>query len=589
MEKSAIFHNSQSAMAFETGVNSVTIRLKSKHDDLTRVELLYSDLYAPAADNGGWRPHVASMKRVLQSSETDYWSATVELSKTRRLKYAFHLIASSGEEYLYDFHKIENYTANSLMGVAAFVLPYSYPNQAFKQSAWTQNTVWYHLLIDRFSDGDSRLDPADSSEWGSEEPTDTNFFGGDLQGIRDRLDYIAKLGVNGLILSPIFAAFSNHKYDTADFYSIDQAYGSKETFKRLVDDAHQHGMRIVLELELDHLMDFSIQWQDVKQKGTDSQFFDWFLIDSLPLDFTGTEDPAFSPDISYRVHANNPHEPKLNLRNRQVLRYWCDLANYWVESFDIDGFKIMDPEELDPSFLQSLTASLHRLKPALCLLGTSNSFTPNLLEERSLDVVVDQDLTQILADYFITQKTNAAEMVVSLNDNLMKYATPVQKSLILQLDGPFSSRLLAQCQEDPELVRLLLAFSYLLPVSPSLYYGTEVGLKGGDVPANRECLPWKAGQQDQTMLRFVKLLGEFHARYSMLLKEGTLDWGQLSNKNNFVSFTRRWNGKCIFALFNLGYGSIKFVFPPQSKLLISQNLLKDQNRIGHNGFVIVEA
>lgn len=589
MEKSAIFHDSQGAMVFETGSNAITVRFRSKHADVARAELLYSDLYPKDEGDASWHPQVSKMKPILESGITDYWSVIVQLPATRRLKYAFHLIASSGEEYLYDSHKIEAYTADSLTHSCPFIVPYSYPGEAFKKPAWTQNTLWYHILVERFSNGDPHFDPEDVVEWGTEEPTATNFFGGDLQGINDRLDHIAEIGASGLILSPIFAAFSNHKYDAADPYTIDRSFGTKESFKSLVEEAHQRGMHIVLEMVLDHAMDFSLQWQDVKQKGTDSPFFDWFLIDSLPLKYTVTDRSDFSPEISYKVHGTDPHQPKLNLHNQAVRQAVLDLVKYWLMTFNIDGIKILNPAEIEASFLRELTTLVHSLKPTFCVLSSTNNLTPALINDGTLDTAVDLDLAQIILNYFVTKKINVTEMTTAVNDDMMKYQGSRQKNLLVQFDDPDKPRLLNLCSGDSQLARLILAFTYLLPTSPSLYYGTEFGLQGGTPPANRECMPWKAGQQDQTMFRFVKLLGQFRSKYNLVLNEGSFEWGQSSNKNDYLSFTRSSNGKRIFALFNVGYGSIKFIFPPKSKLILSQNLVENQNRIGHNGFVIVEA
>ncbi len=589
MEKAAIFHDAQGAMVFETGVNAITLRFRSKHEDVAKAELLYGDMYDGPGSKDEWHPTVAKMKLILRSSSIDFWGVTVQLPKTRRLKYAFHLIASSGEEYLYDSHKIELYTADSLTHTAPFIVPYSYPNEAFKQPAWIQNTLWYHILIDRFANGDPHSDPEDVVEWRTKEPSNTNFFGGDLQGIKDHLDHFSALGVTGLILSPIFAAFSNHKYDAVDPYSVDPYFGRKENFKGLIEETHQRGMHVVLEIVLDHLMDFSLQWQDVRQKGENSDFFKWFIIDSLPIEYTPTDDPNFSTDISYQVKGNDPHQPKLNLHNAEVRHYLFDLIKYWIITFDIDGFKIMDPQEMDRSFLTALMQFVQKIKPGFCLMSETNSQTPALINNSILNAAVDQDVVHILRDYFVQKKINVAEMITALNDDMMKYKATSQKSLLLQLDGPYSARLMSLCEEDGQLDRLLLAFIYLLPMSPSLYYGTEFGLNGRRVPANRECMPWKASEQDQTMYRFIKLLGEFRSENNLILNEGSFNWVQFSNKNDYLSFTRSSNGKRIFALFNVGYGSIKFVFPPKSRLILSQNLLEEQNRIGHNGFVIVEA
>ena len=103
-------------------------------------------------------------------------------------------------------------------------------------------------------------------------------FGGDFAGIINKLDYLKELGISGIYLTPINESPSNHKYDTTDYSKIDPGFGDEETFKTLVKEAHDKGMKIMLDGVFNHCGYYFKPWQDVLEKGQDSQYYDWFMI-----------------------------------------------------------------------------------------------------------------------------------------------------------------------------------------------------------------------------------------------------------------------------------------------------------------------
>lgn len=111
---------------------------------------------------------------------------------------------------------------------------------------WVFDTIFYQIFPDRFYNGDRSNDPVCIEPWGNP-PTRENFFGGDLQGIREKLDYLQDLGINGIYLNPIFKAKTNHKYDTEDYFTIDPSFGNNELLKKLVHEIHERKMRIILD------------------------------------------------------------------------------------------------------------------------------------------------------------------------------------------------------------------------------------------------------------------------------------------------------------------------------------------------------
>lgn len=589
MQKAAVYHRPDSAMAYLKDKNTVQIRLRLKHRDVLGVELLYADPYAIQAADGLWHPEVIAMKCLYQSVVADYWLAEFSLPANRRLEYAFHLLGPEGEEYIYDDRKLRPYTADCLKHVAPFKLPYFATDDVLETPKWARSVVWYDIFLDSFANGDTKNDHESTLEWDSQEANETSFFGGDLQGVIDRLDYLQELGVNGLYLGALFVAYSNHKFDPIDFYSLAPTFGTKEKLKELILQAHQRGMKVMIDGVFHHVGDFSLQWQDVKRYGRQSRFADWFLIHDFPPHYVPTDNPHIAKSLSYEVFANNPHLPKLNTKNPAVKDYLLQVARYWLENFDIDAWHLSCADEVDHEFWHEFYRQAKRIKPDVCLLGQVKQDASSRIERREFDGTTNEALMGILRDYFIEHEIPLAEMIHSLNEQLMKYRDQNNQVMLNALDNRNTLRLLAQCGDDAQLLRALLAFVFMQPGMPCLYYGTEIGLSGTQPFANRNCMKWNKEQQDETMHRFVKLLISFRRRYSDLLTQGSLEWGQCNSKFDFLSFTRTLGNCKIFALFNMGYGSVKFVLPKNAKLILSQNLLEDQHRVGQNGFVIIEA
>ncbi len=168
------------------------------------------------------------------------------------------------------------------------------------------------------------------------------FFGGDFQGIIDHLDYLVNLGINGIYLTPIFKAYSNHKYDTIDYFEIDPQFGDKETFRRLVKECHARGIKVMLDAVFNHSGFYFEPFQDVLENQEDSRYKDWFHIWDFPIE---TE-----PKPNYDAFGFVSTMPKLNTANSEVKKYLLDVAEYWVKEFDIDGWRLDVANEIDHSF-----------------------------------------------------------------------------------------------------------------------------------------------------------------------------------------------------------------------------------------------
>src|SRR5699024_898540 len=142
-----------------------------------------------------------------------------------------------------------------------------------------RSAVFYQIFVERFRQGNEKKDTSYINMKWDEKPTPKSFAGGDLAGIIEKMDYLKELGINALYLTPVFRSISNHKYDIIDYFTVDPQFGTKEELRQLVKLAHENGIRVVLDAVFNHCSMEMQQFQDVLEKGRESRFYDWFIID----------------------------------------------------------------------------------------------------------------------------------------------------------------------------------------------------------------------------------------------------------------------------------------------------------------------
>lgn len=587
METAALYHRPDSEMAYLRDHDHFQIRLRAKHADLAKVELLYGDPYGSKVnekDEGSWDYQLVSMERRYQTTDHDYWVAEVSLP-LRRLQYAFHVYGSDGQEYLYDDRRIYRYSASEIDRLACFRMPYLHEVDRIDPPAWVKETVWYQIFPERFANGDRTNDPAGTLKWGSVPPTAANFFGGDLQGIIDHLDYLQELEINGLYLCPIFTAHSNHKYDTIDYFNIDPAFGDKETFKELVDQAHARGMRVMLDAVFNHMGDFSMQWQDVQKYGEKSRFAKWFHIHDFPVGYDQTDNDEFAENLNYDVFANTPHMPKINTADPEARKYLLDVATYWIEQFDIDAWRLDVANEIDHEFWRDFYQQTHALKADFYVLGEVWHSAQEWVGHPEFDAVMNYAYTEPIISHFVAKEVTATEMEDQLQDQLMLYRDQTDQVMFNALDTHDTARLLTLCAGDQDLERQTLAMLFTQMGAPCLYYGTEVGMAGGPDPDCRQCMVWDKAQQDLTMFKFTQQLIQLRQKYQAVWSMGNLVFDREQAQQDVVSFTRATATQQIKCRFNTGTETIGYQLANDEQVLLDQNTTSDQ-QLQPNGFLI---
>ncbi|MBL4959419.1 glycoside hydrolase family 13 protein [Bacillus velezensis] len=538
MEYAAIHHQPFSADAYSYDGRTVHIKIRTKKGDADQIRLVWGDPYEYSG--GRWSAAEQPMRKIAATQNHDYWFAEVS-PPFRRLQYAF-IVSDQHENIFFGASGVCPVNKKTLETIHYyFKLPFVHEADTFQAPEWAKSTVWYQIFPERFANGREDLSPEAALPWGSKDPDVNDFFGGDLQGIIDKLDYLEELGVNGIYLTPIFSSPSNHKYDTLDYYSIDPHFGDRELFRTLVSRLHERGMKIMLDAVFNHIGSASPQWQDVVKHGARSRYKDWFHIHSFPVKEDNYDRFAFTPDM-----------PKLNTANPEVQRYLFEIALYWIREFDIDGWRLDVANEVDHAFWKAFRQAVTAEKPDLYILGEIWHSSEPWLRGDEFHAVMNYPFTEPMIAYFADREISASSMAYRLNAHLMNGMRQANEVMFNLLDSHDTERLLTRCGNDEKTARALLAFMFAQTGAPCIYYGTEIGLDGGRDPLCRKCMVWEKEKQNREMLSFMKRLITLRKKENALLTYGSLEWHLLDDQNDCISFSRVFNGRQLIFYFNQG-------------------------------------
>lgn len=588
LEKSAIYHRPESEYAYLYKKDSVHLRLRTKKEDVREVSLLSGDPYLVTEDK--WYELPIKMKKIFATGIYDYWFAEVS-ADYRRLSYGFHLIGKDGEEVFYGDRGIKNLSEETFeKNENYFRLPYFHEQDRVKTPEWVKQTVWYQIFPERFANGDPSNDPEGTLAWGSKEhPNRTDFYGGDLQGVLNRLDYLADLGINGIYFCPIFKAYSNHKYDTIDYFEVDPNFGDKALFKKLVAEAHKRGIRVMLDAVFNHMGYFSSQWQDVLEKQEKSKFADWFYIHEFPVATVEESQMEKATKATYDTFSFTPSMPKLNTANSEVQEYLLKIAAYWIEEFDIDAWRLDVANEVDHQFWKKFYHVVTSIKDDIYILGEIWHSSQNWLNGDEFHGVMNYAYTETILNFFVKDTISVSTLSDGLIDQLMLYRQQTNEVMFNMLDSHDTARLLTLAKEDKDVAKMTLAFTFLQHGSPCIYYGTEVGMTGENDPDCRKCMIWDEEKQDLDLLDFVKKLITLRKSFHAVLSYGELIFDKLDDENKCLQFTRKTDGEQLKAWFNKGENiQTAELFNQQVLLSLNAEIVEDRAQISQNGFIITK-
>lgn len=395
---------------------------------------------------------------------------------------------------------------------------------------WVRDAVFYQIFPDRFARSLTVAKPSNLQEWGST-PTYHGYQGGDLVGVTERLEYLSDLGVNALYFTPIFQSASNHRYHTHDYEKVDPMLGGTSALRRLIDEAHRRGIRIVLDGVFNHASRGFFAFHDILESGADSAYLDWFDIKGFPLHaYDGAKPPNYT--AWWNLHAL----PKFNIKTVAVREFLLGVARKWVD-FGIDGWRLDVANEIDDDrFWREFRRRVRETNPETYIVGEVWHEASHWLQGDMWDAVMNYLFTRACVAFFIGDETDvsllrktslhpagptgAKAFAREIKRISGLYHPAIDAVMLNLLDSHDMARFVSLSGGDQTALRLATLFQMTYTGAPSIYYGDEIGMQGGHDPLNRGAFPWESERWDTSLLHeFQRLIAMRHG--SVALRRGS--------------------------------------------------------------------
>lgn len=416
-------------------------------------------------------------------------------------------------------------------------------DENFVTPDWWKNSICYQIFPDRFAmscESNENLskrqdiikrnwgeDPFYKPEQFGEKYLANDFFGGTLTGITEKLPYLKDLGITCIYLNPIFKAYSNHRYDTGDYKTIDPVLGDEKVFINLCKTAESFGIRVILDGVFNHTGSDSLYFN---KNGTynsvgayqskESPYYNWFRFSDYPDKYESWWGIDTLPQVE---------ENCIDFQN-YILTDKDSVVKHWIKK-GASGWRLDVVDELPDFFVKTLRTEVKKQDPDAVIIGevwedASHKVAYDELREyflgEELDSVMNYPLRSALIDY-ITGNIDAfafERRIMSLKEN---YPAPAFYSLFNFLSSHDTERILTvlggknfsskdeQCVSRLSLeekalakrkLKCIITLQMLLPGVPVIFYGDEAGLEGFRDPFCRRCFPW--GYEDKEITDYYK-------------------------------------------------------------------------------------
>ena len=501
---------------------------------------------------------------------------------------------------------------------------------AYDTPAWMRDGVMYQIMVDRFCHGegtDALMHAKDGQniilheDWNEmpflniAENGDNfanDFFGGNLEGVRQKLSYLKQLGVSVLYFNPIFCARTNHKYDTSDYRRVDPMFGDEQALARLCKEAEALGMRVMLDGVFSHVGDDSLYFN---RRGTygehvgayrdpDSPYYKWFTFRRWPDDYECWWGFKTLPNVN---------EMDEDYR-RFILEDDDSVVRHWVKK-GTSGWRLDVADELLMPFLRELRRQVKDVSKDAAVLGevwedASHKVAYGQMRSYvlgdTLDSVMNYPLRDALIAFLMAQK-DAAAVAKELSSLAQNYPKPFLYALmnlmgshdrprILNVlagndgsDIPRSQRADHRLSQEERMIgalreQLMLRFVFSVPGMPCIYYGDEAGVEGCADPFCRRTYPW--GREDQDMLARYKAMAAMRKGHPVL-KTGECAYiapcsavlGVIrKNENGKDAFGKKAENACAVTLINRSAREV-VVYLTSADVSGAQTLVSDDGQI----------
>nr|WP_308742188.1 alpha-amylase family glycosyl hydrolase [uncultured Anaerocolumna sp.] len=506
-----------------------------------------------------------------------YYSCEIRIWEDE-LRYQFYLVTEK-EIYYYTQYRITDYVPDEIYDFCILT--------NYQQPEWVKKAVFYQIFPDRFYNGDPSNDVKTDEyqfqghgtihieDWDME-PMDylhsfgLDFYGGDLKGIKDKIPYLKELGVTALYINPIFRAATVHKYDCIDYFEIDEHLGGNQALAELSQVLHENGMKIVLDISINHTGSAS-RWfnkecifypesigayhnKDAKERSyyfinDDNSYLGWYGVESLPvLNYT-------SQELRDKVYRAQDSVIKKWLKEPYCIDGWrFDVADVMARNNKFQLHKEIWPEIRNSVKEEKEDAYILAEDWGDCvehLRGNEWDATMNYFAcARPIrEFVGEIDLFQQRKEelQFCLSKMTADNLRNRIAQYLGKLPFTMQEVQFNMIDTHDISRLHNNVRISFEDYKTAVILYFTLPGTPSIYYGDEVGIKGRihDVEGSRYPMPWKDGEERSKYYQLYQNLTRLKTTKDALMYGGL----KFISSNDYVLVYARCSGmKTIFII-----------------------------------------
>ncbi|MBO7219026.1 MAG: glycoside hydrolase family 13 protein [Clostridia bacterium] len=514
------------------------------------------------------------MKQNYADERYYYFTTTVEYDEIGQYWYWFKISEKKGTYYL---QKGPLFDASSIDQVS-----YPYVQIVYNESSAVDEDIHsgiiYQIFVDRFNNSgavEERPGFIHRADWGgvierefeNKKEVNRQYFGGNIRGIIEKLDYLKSLNTKIIYLSPIFEANSNHKYDTADYSKIDPMFGTEKDFEELIKKADKMGMKVLLDGVFNHTGSDSIYFNKEGRyksigayQSVDSPYYEWYHFLEYPNVYDAWWDVPTLPDTK-----EVPSFVEYIAGNKGIIEKWMKKG--------ILGFRLDVVDELGDDFIDKIASKVRSINPKGMVLGEvweDASIKIAYGKRRryflggQLDSVTNYPLKDSILGYIKFGEMN--ELVEVLSYIKDQYPEEVQNNLMNIIDSHDTLRAISafgypkvdeyyssreyyeltpkQKEYGKRLLKQASLIQYTAMGMPTVFYGDEAGVEGMRDPYCRVCYPW--GSEDKDMLDWYLRLGEI--RNNPALNGG--DFKFLCKKDQVVAYERTKGDDAVVTIVN---------------------------------------
>jgi len=479
---------------------------------------------------------------------------------------------------------------------------------------WAKDGIIYQIFPERFRNGDKSNDPdftEDMYEGANELPASgkTNgeyfhlvedwydvkglvkspyrtdgkpdyysFYGGDIAGIHEKLDYLNDLGVTVIYFNPLNQGMSNHKYDPVDYLKIDPHFATEQEFKDFVQDAHDHGIRIVVDVAFNHTGNWHFAFRDAVEKGPESEYYNWYEFHRWPLpesrDFNASDyydcwwGFGLHPNLNFDLKLPNAAENNIDdianaTPNMPVVNYCLSVADKWLGEYGIDGFRLDVPNEVPFWFWKLFRERCDEVKPDVWLVGELWGNAGRWINPNCFDSTMNYKFFRDpVMDYIGKGSIDAAAFDQRLSPGRFQYPPQSVAVMMNLMDSHDTIRFLTSTKSVNRLMLgAMFGMSYV--GMPHIWYGNEVGMLGGKDPDCRRPFEWRyeGDTRRQALRDYYGTIGRLR-RDTEVLRRGS--FLTLAAEGKGYAFARILDGKLAVICLNPGMTPVTLELPAEA-------------------------